>query len=110
MGLWTLEVDFRTLCERMLGVWEANWDVLESILAMRGELRLLSLNIGLLNLIVGLWKSIFGVCRSIVGLWESILGLYDSILSLLGSSLGLLGVDFRFSNNLGLRKAVVGIW
>ena len=62
----------------MLGVWEPNWDLLESILALRGELRLLSLKIGLLNLIVGHWESIVDVCGSIVGLLESILGLYDS--------------------------------
>ena len=63
----SLGVDFRTRCERMFGVWETNWDLLESILALRGELKLLSLNIGLLELIVGLWESIFGVCGSIVG-------------------------------------------
>ena len=75
-------------------------DLLESILALRCKLRLLSLNIGLLKLIVGLWESIFCVCGSIVGLRESILGLYDSILSLCGSSLGLLGVDFMFSKQV----------
>ena len=57
----SLGVDFRTFCERMFGVWEPNWDLLKSILALRGEFRLLSLNIGLLKLIVGLWESIFGV-------------------------------------------------
>ena len=57
-----LGVDFRTLCERMFGVWEPNWDLLKSILALRGKFRLLSLNIGLLKLIVGLWESMFGVC------------------------------------------------
>ena len=62
-----LRVDFRTLCERILGVWEPNWDLLKSTLALRGEFRLLSLNISLLKLIVGLWESIFGVCGSIVG-------------------------------------------
>ena len=41
----SLQVDIWTLSERMLCVWEPNWDHLESILAMRGELRLLSLNI-----------------------------------------------------------------
>ena len=45
----------------MLGVWEPNWDLLESILAFMGELRLLSLKIGLLNLIVGVWESIVDV-------------------------------------------------
>ena len=58
----SLGVDFRTLCERMFGVWEPNWDLLKSILALRGEFRLLSLNICLLKLIVGLWESIFDVC------------------------------------------------
>ena len=43
----SLGVDFRTHCELMLGIWEPIWDLLESILASRGELRLLSLNIGL---------------------------------------------------------------
>ena len=57
----SLGVDFRTLCERMFGVWEPNWDLLKSILALRGEFRLLSLNLGLLKLILGLWDSIFGV-------------------------------------------------
>ena len=57
----SLGVDVRTLCERMFGVWEPNWDLLKSILALRGEFRLLSLNLGLLKLILGLWDSIFGV-------------------------------------------------
>ena len=57
-----LGVDFLTLCKRIFGVWEPNWDLLKSILALRGEFRLLSLNIGLLKLIVGLWESIFDVC------------------------------------------------
>ena len=70
----SLGVDFRTLCERMFGVWETNWDRLESILALRGEFWLLSLNIGLLKLIVGLCESIFGVCGSIVGLLKYSLG------------------------------------
>ena len=52
----------------ILGIWELFLDLLESILALKGELRLLSLNIGLLKLIVSLWESIFGVCGSIVGL------------------------------------------
>ena len=45
----------------MLGFWEPNWDLLESILVFMGELRLLSLKIGLLNLIVGVWESIVDV-------------------------------------------------
>ena len=55
----SLGVDFRTLCERMFGVWETNWDLLESILALRGEFWLLRLNIGLLEMIVRLWELIF---------------------------------------------------
>ena len=79
-----LEVDFGSLglCERLLGVWEPNWNLLLSILALRGKLRLLSLNICLMELIVGHWESICGVSGSTVGLVESILGLYESILSL----------------------------
>ena len=78
----SLGVDFRTLCERMFGVWETNWDLLESILALRGEFWLVRLNIGLLEMIVRLWELFFGVCGSIVSLLESILGLYESILNL----------------------------
>ena len=70
----SLGVDFLTLSERMLGIWKPKWDHLDLILALRGELRLLSLNIGLLKLIVGLWESIFGVSGSIVGLLEYSLG------------------------------------
>ena len=50
----SLRVDFRTHCERMFGVWETNWDLLESILALRGKFWLLRLNIGLLEMIVRL--------------------------------------------------------
>ena len=107
----SLKVDFRTLCERMLGVWEPNWDLLESILALRGELRLLILKIGLWNLIVSLWESIVDVCGSIVGLLESIFGLYDSILSLWGVTFGSPMSRFQvFGNNMGRRMLVVGIW
>jgi len=98
----------------MLGVWEPNWDLSllsESILALRGELRLLSLKIGLLNLIVSLWESIVDVCGSIVGLLESIFGLYDSILSLWGVAFGSPRSRFQvFGNNMGRRMLVVGIW
>ena len=62
VSFWSLRVDFRTFCERMLGVWEPNWGLLKSILALRGKFRLLSLNIGLLKLIVCPWESNFGVC------------------------------------------------
>ena len=82
INYWSLGVEFQTLYKRMFGVWETNWDLLESILALRGEFWLLSLNIGLLEMIVRLWESIFGVCGSIVGLLESILDLYESILNL----------------------------
>ena len=58
----------------MLGVWDLNWDYLESILGFRGDLRLLRLNIGLLKLIMGLWESIFGVGGSIVVVLEYSLG------------------------------------
>ena len=78
----SLGVDFWTLWERLLGVWEHNWNLLVSIIALRGKLRTLSLNICLMELIVGHWESIFGVSGSTVGLVESILGLYESILSL----------------------------
>ena len=38
----SMGVDFETLCKLMLGIWEPNWDQLESILAARGKIRLLS--------------------------------------------------------------------
>ena len=87
----------KTLFAVDVGFWNPIWDLLESILPLTGERRLLSLNIGRLKFIVGLWESIFVVCGSNVGL-------YESIFCLRGSSLGILGVDSGFSTQFGTQE------
>ena len=77
-----LGVDFWTLCERMLGVWELNWDLLASILALRAS------RSQILVSVVRLWPSCNQSWASIIGqFWASGGRVWVSFL---------LWVDFRF--------------
>ena len=64
----SLVVDFGTFFEFMLGNWKLISDLLESILALCSDIRLLSYNRGLLETIMGHLESILA---SVGQLWAS---------------------------------------